>query len=196
MESGADAAGLRDFLRRASALKDTPRNTLTPAGRRESAAEHSWRLGLIALVAAPEGLDLGHALALCLVHDLAEAVTGDIPASARPDPVAKQAAERAALADLLASAPEAVRARVTGLWEEYEAAHTPEARFVRAADKLETVLAHAEGDQPPGFDWRFNLGYGKGLADAFPTLAALRALADAETARRAEQRADETPTGE
>ena len=181
----ADAPALHAFLRAASALKDTLRNTRTATGRQESTAEHSWRLALMGLVLAPPDLDRLKIVALCLTHDLPEAIGGDIPAADRPDKARKTAAERADLAVLLAEAPTGVRAEIAALWEEYETAATPEARFVKALDKLETVMAHAEGDQPPGFDWRFNLDYGKALAAEFPALAALRALADAETAARA-----------
>lgn len=178
-------AALRAFLRAVSTLKDTLRNTRSPTGRQESTAEHTWRLALMGLILAPEGLDRLRIVALCLVHDLPEAIGGDIPAADLPDKAVKTARERADLATLLAGAPEAVRAEIAALWEEYEAAATPEARFVKALDKLETVMAHAEGAQPDGFDWRFNLGYGKALAAEFPAVAALRALADAETAARA-----------
>ena len=176
---------LRAFLRGAAALKDTLRNTRSPAGRQESTAEHSWRLALMGLILAPEGLDRLRIVALCLTHDLPEAIGGDIPAVDRPDKADKVARERADLAALLAPAPEVLRTELAALWEEYEAAATPEARFVKALDKLETVMAHAEGAQPDGFDWRFNLDYGKALAAEFPAVAALRALADAETAARA-----------
>jgi putative hydrolase of HD superfamily len=178
----ADAQGLRECLRRAGALRDTPRNTLKPSGVPESTAEHSWRLALLALLTAPPELDRGRVLALCLLHDLAEAVTGDIPAVARPDPGVKAEAESRALSHLLETAPAETRALVTGLLDDYAAQASPEARFVKAADRCETVLAHAEAPQPAGFDWRFNLDYGKGLADPFPLLAALRRIADAETA--------------
>jgi putative hydrolase of HD superfamily len=180
-----DSSALHAFLRAASALKDTLRNTRTATGRQESTAEHSWRLALMGLILAPEGLDRLKIVALCLTHDLPEAIGGDIPAAHLPDKAAKTATERADLAALLAPAPDAVRAEITVLWEEYEAAVTPEARFVKALDKLETVMAHAEGAQPPGFDWRFNLDYGKALAEGFERLAALRALADADTEARA-----------
>lgn len=191
MERMTDARGLRECLRRAGALRETPRNTLKPSGARESTAEHSWRLGLLALLAAPPELDRGRLLAFCLLHDLAEAVTGDIPAIERPDPADKAEAERAALAQLLETAPAQTRALVAGLLDDYAAQASPEARFVKAADRCETVLAHAEAEQGPAFDWSFNRDYGKGLADPFPMLAALRRIADEETAARGRQQQGE-----
>ena len=187
-----DIAGLRAFLAEAAALKDHERNSWTRAGRRESVAEHSWRVALLALAlraadpATAAETDLGRVLALCLVHDLGEALGGDTPAVARPDRAAKSARERADLATLLAPAPPPVRAAVAALWEEHEAGETAEARLSRAADKFETVMQHVEGANPPGFDYGFNLGYGRDGTDAHPLAAALRALVDAETRARDE----------
>ena len=183
--------GLRAFLREAAALKDHTRNSWTRGGRRESVAEHSWRVALIALAlreADPTTraeTDAGRLLALCLVHDLGEALAGDVPAATRPDRAEKAARERADLATLLAPAPTEMRAALSALWEEHEAGETPEARLSRAADKLETVMQHVEGENPPGFDYAFNLAYGREATDAHPLAAALRRLVDAETEARA-----------
>lgn len=185
-----DLSGLRAFLKAAAALKDHTRNSWTGGGRRESVAEHSWRVALLALAlreVAPDafaGADPGRVLALCLIHDLGEALSGDIPEASKPDRAAKTARERADLAILLAPAPAPVRAAITALWEEHEAGETPEARLSRALDKLETVMQHAEGANPPGFDYGFNLDYGRAQTDAVPAVAALRALIDAETRAR------------
>jgi putative hydrolase of HD superfamily len=181
-----DLAGLRAFLRAAGALKDTPRTAWTAAGRRESAAEHSWRVALLALALKRDapGLDLGRALAMAAIHDLGEAVSGDVSAATRPDKALKSARERADLTALLAPAPEGLRTEILGLWEEYEAGESPEARLVRAADKLETVMQHVEGRNPPGFDYGFNLDYGREATDAVAAAAVLRALIDDETSAR------------
>jgi hypothetical protein len=65
------------------------------------------------------------------------------------------------LARLLAEAPAALRTRLSALWEEYEAGETAEARWVKALDKIETLMTHAEGANPPDFDYAFNLDYGR-----------------------------------
>ena len=72
------------------------------------------------------------------------------------------------------------------LWDEYEAAASPEARLVKALDKLETILQHNQGRNPPGFDYRFNLGYGRQYTGGHPLIVALRELLDQETAARAQ----------
>jgi putative hydrolase of HD superfamily len=182
-----DPAAYLAFFRAAEPLKHTLRNSWTSAGRRESTAEHSWRLALMALTLAEElpGVDLARLLGLLLIHDLGEAVHGDIPAPLQTG--AKAAGERADLAGLLALLPPAPAARLLALWDEYEAAATPEARIAKALDKLETCLQHVEGANPPGFDYAFNLGYGRGFDGAHPLVDALRALVDAETGRRARE---------
>ena len=58
----------------------------------------------------------------------------------------------------------AARKRLLALWDEYEAAATPETRAVKALDKMETILQHSQGDNPPDFDYGFNLTYGRDYA--------------------------------
>ena len=178
--------GILEFIRQAEALKDTLRTGYTRQGRQESTAEHSWRLCLLAMVLAEHlpGVDLARLLQLCVVHDLAEAVCGDVPAveqHAHPD---KAAQERAALHTLLVPLPETTRRHLAALWEEYEAAETLEARCTKALDKLETLIQHTQGANPADFDYAFNLTYGRRHTDADPLFAALRALVDVQTRQR------------
>lgn len=185
----ARLAGRLAFLREAERLKSVLRSGFTSSGRPESTAEHSWRLALMALVFADElpGLDLARVLKLCLVHDLGEAIHGDIPAihqHAHPD---KSAQERADLKTLTRDLDEPLRAEIIALWDEYEAAATPEAKAVKAFDKLETILQHNQGDNPPDFDYAFNLDYGRRHTATAPLFAELRAMLDRDTARRAAQ---------
>ena len=155
------------------------------AGRQESTAEHSWRLCLIALALEDElpGIDTGRLLRLLVVHDLGEAVSGDIPAPLQTG--SKDDEERADLATLAAPLPAPARDRILALWDEYAAAETPEARLAKGLDRVETLLHHVEGGNPPGFDYAFNLDYGRDRTDAHPLTAALRAEIDRETRRRA-----------
>jgi putative hydrolase of HD superfamily len=80
-----------------------------------------------------------------------------------------------------------VRDEITALWDEYEAAQTPEARLAKALDKLETILQHTQGRNPPGFDYRFNLAYGRQHTQAPPVIAVLREVLDRETEQRARE---------
>lgn len=171
------------FVREAERLKDTLRTAWTSTGRHESTAEHSWRLALLAAVLAGEKpeLDLGRVLLMCLVHDLGEAFEGDIAAIMQCDPAAKAASELAAIDRLTALLPETAGARIRAVWEEYETLATPEARWVKALDKAETILQHSQGANPADFDYQFNLGYGADLFRDDALLRELRRLLDEET---------------
>lgn len=125
--------------------------------RPESVAAHSW--GVAYLVAAlgdrlardlPD-IDLDRALRLAVVHDVAEAETGDIPTRADStadsvDPDRKEAAERDAMRGLAGPLPD----RVRGAWEAYEARESPEAVLVKECDLLDACLqavAYERGDR-------------------------------------------------
>jgi len=179
-------AGRLAFLREAERLKSVLRSGFTSSGRPESTAEHSWRLCLMALVFADEltGLDLARVLKLCVVHDLGEAIHGDIPAIHQHAHPGKSAQERADLHTLTRDLDAPLRAEIIALWDEYEAAATPEAQAVKAFDKLETILQHNQGDNPPDFDYAFNLGYGRKHTATAPLFVALRDMLDAETRQR------------
>jgi putative hydrolase of HD superfamily len=184
--------GILDFLRAAEALKVNTRSAWTSGGTPESVAEHSWRLCLMAMVLAPSvsGVDFARLVRICIVHDLGEAIGGDIPA---PEQARRRSsgeshkadAERRDLVQLVAPLPTTLRDEIIALWDEYETATTPEARLAKALDKLETILQHTQGRNPPEFDYRFNLGYGREHTTSPPAIAALREILDRETERRA-----------
>ena len=174
------------FLQEAERLKSVLRSAHTATGRPESTAEHSWRLCLMAIVFERElaPLDLRKILKLCVIHDLREALHGDVPAVEQAQHPGKSAQERQDLLTLTQSLDAAQQADILALWQEYEDAATPEAQAVKALDKLETLLQHTQGQNPPDFDYAFNLQYGKRYTDAAPLFAELRALIDEETTRR------------
>jgi putative hydrolase of HD superfamily len=177
-----------EFLRSAERLKTVTRSGWTSAGEPESVAEHTWRLGLMAMLlyGRDPGVDLARLLRMCLIHDLGEAIRGDVPAPAQTGAGAKSAEERADLVELTAPLPPALRAEIVALWDEYEAAESREARLAKGLDKLETILQHTQGRNPADFDYDFNLGYGRRYTEADPLLAALRDRLDEATRRRAE----------
>jgi putative hydrolase of HD superfamily len=188
--NATDLAGILDFLRGAEALKTAKRSGWTSAGEPESVAEHTWRLCLMALALHPAfpDVDFARLVKICIVHDLGEAIGGDVPA---PEQVrrggSKAQDERRDLLQFLAPLPTALRDEIAALWDEYEAARTPEARLAKALDKLETILQHTQGRNPDDFDYRFNLAYGRQYTGDHPTIAAIRALLDEETERRARE---------
>ncbi len=130
-------------------LKGVLRQTmLAGPGRRENSAEHSWHLAEMALVLAehaPPGTDIGRVTAMLLLHDLVEIDAGDLFAYADAAQQARQeAAERAAADRIFALLPPDQAASFRGLWDEFEERRTPEARFARALDRLQPMLANLE----------------------------------------------------
>ncbi|HEX2209635.1 MAG TPA: HD domain-containing protein [Longimicrobium sp.] len=135
---------LLEFLRLAGRLKETARAgwKLRGISEPESVAEHTFRVSLMALVMGRDaGVDRDRCVALALVHDLGECIVGDITPHDRVTPDEKRRRERDAMLQLseLAGDPE-----ILALWEEYDAGASPEARFVRELDKLETVVQASE----------------------------------------------------
>ncbi|CAB3661166.1 hypothetical protein LMG1866_00557 [Achromobacter ruhlandii] len=180
----ATLQGRLEFLRQAEKLKDVLRSARSSGGRQESTAEHTWRLCLMAMM-LEEGLadlDFARVLRLCVVHDLGEAIHGDIPATRQSAAgPGKGVQERQDLLQLAGPLDEAARARLLALWDDYENAASAEARAVKAMDKLETLLQHNQGANAPDFDYAFNLDYGRKHTDALPLFREIRRLLDADT---------------
>lgn len=158
---GSELLGVLRFLRQAELLKNVTRTSWTSTGHRESVAEHTWRLTLMAVILeeAFPGIDMAKLLKMCVVHDLGEAIGGAISATVQP-PDGKADQERRDLLQLLEPLPDRTRDVILRLWDEYEANATFEARVAKALDKLETIMQHNQGKNPPTFDYRFNLQYG------------------------------------
>ena len=140
--------GLIDFIAEAGKLKRIPRTGWVESGvpDPESVADHSFRVALISLVLADErGLDSLKAVRMALIHDLAEAETGDLtPTQKDADPEANKRAEDEAMVKLFDKLPESIRDAYVSAWREFSSSSTEEARLVRDADKLEMVMQASE----------------------------------------------------
>jgi putative hydrolase of HD superfamily len=180
-----DIEGVLTFLRAAERLKTVMRSGWTSDGHQESVAEHTWRLCLMAMLLYDHtpGIDLARLLKMCLIHDLGEAIGGDVPAPAQKAGERKADQERSDLLQLIAPLPPALRQEIVELWDEYEAGGSPEAKVAKGLDKLETILQHNQGRNPANFDYAFNLDYGQRYTAADPIMSALRERLDEETAR-------------
>ena len=137
------------FVNEAGRLKGVLRQTpLTEPARRENSAEHSWHLAVMALVLAghaPPGTDLSRVIAMLLVHDMVEIDAGDLFLYADAAQHARQQqAERAAADRIFALLPDGQAARVRALWDEFTERGTPEAKFARAMDRLQPMLANVQ----------------------------------------------------
>ena len=141
-----NARELLDMLHVVERLKDATRHCDTSGGRRESVAEHSWRLALMAMLMRehfPEA-DMERVIRMCLIHDLGEAFTGDIPSFLKTR--ADEAREHALLRAWVTSLPEPQRTELSMLYAEMDARQTLEARIYKALDGLEAVIQHNEAD--------------------------------------------------
>ncbi|ABE37948.1 HD domain-containing protein [Rhodopseudomonas palustris] len=178
--------GALTFLREAERLKSVLRSGHTSTGRPESTAEHTWRLCLMAMLFADAfgDIDVARLLKICIVHDLGEALHGDIPAVLQSDGVDKAAQERDDLETLTRSLDAGRRAEILALWQDYDSGGSLEARLAKGLDKLETILQHNQGLNPADFDYAFNLGYGAKQTGVDPLLAMIRAELDGETRAR------------
>lgn len=185
--TGIELRGIIQFLEQAELLKQTTRTAWTTNGRQESVAAHTWRLCLMALLfeSAYPQIDHHKLLKLCLVHDLGEAIHGDISAVLQKPDDNRQERERQDMVTLTTSLPQPLRDELLGLWEEYNGGKTAEARLAKALDKLETILQHNQGQNPADFDYGFNLEYGRSYTDLNPLTQSLREILDKQTAQRA-----------
>jgi len=185
----AEILGIMQFLREAERLKNVYRTSWTSGGQPESTASHTWRLCLSAVVFAtqfPE-VNVERLLKICIIHDLGEAIGGDIPAIHQQANAPKAEQERKDLLTLMEPLPVTLQQEITELWDEYEAATTPEAKVAKALDKLETLLQHNQGANPPDFDYLFNVGYARKFTDAVPLIAEIRQSIDEETRQNAQR---------
>lgn len=139
------------FLNAADALKSVDRaNVLMDGTRPENVAEHSWHLALWALVmGAAEGVDLSRVIAMLLLHDLPEIHCGDHPIHLGHDPAAVARAEQAAAEQIFALLPADQGASLRALWQEFEAAETPEARLAKRYDHAQPIFQVLMGRAAP-----------------------------------------------
>ena len=137
---------LIDILHVAERLKCNTRHCLTSSGRHESVAEHSWRIALMAMLLKSEfpEADMDRVIRMCLIHDLGEAFTGDIPTFEKTQADVQR--EDALFDAWVQTLPEDTRAEFTALLREMNELQTAEARIYKALDKMEAVLQHNESD--------------------------------------------------
>ena len=192
-----DWSGFLDFLALAERLKCATRHCTNSRGDPESVAEHSWRAALMAMLLAPEfpGVEIDRVVRMCIIHDLGEAVTGDIPTFLKNR--ADEETEDRAVAGMLATLPEETRREFSALFAEMNALETPEARLYKIIDKLEAVIQHNESPistwEPLEYDLQRT--YGQKEAAWFPQTAALRQEILRRTEQKIAEESDKTALG-
>lgn len=146
-----------DFILEVDKLKAVTRKT-RPLGleRYENSAEHSWQIAVLAACLAPyaePGVAIDHVIRMLLVHDIGEIDTGDTLVYTEGGWPERKAAERAAAARIFGLLPEPASSEFLALWDEFEAAQTPAARFAHATDRAMPALLNLANN---GQSWREN----------------------------------------
>ena len=177
---------LLEALHTAEKLKDTTRHCYTSKGRHESVAEHSWRIALMAFWLRDEfpQADMDKVIRMCLIHDLGECFTGDIPSFEKT--TADTAREDGLLARWVAGLPQPYCRDMAALYAEMDALETPEAKLYKALDKLEAVISHNESplDTWLPLEYDLNLTYANDNVAFSPYLTALRQAVRQETEKK------------
>lgn len=179
-----------EILSVAERLKQTFRHSYTSETRQESVAEHCWRLGFMALLLEkdfPE-LDMNKVIKMCLLHDMGEAFTGDIPAFDKT--ADHEACECAALQHWLQTLPVEISADFRDLYAEMDALQTSEAKLYKALDKLEALIQHNEADictwLPLEYD--LQLTYGNEACAFDPRIQMIREEVREDSLRKIEEK--------
>ena len=172
-----------EFIKEIEGLKSVTRTAWTKTGRRESTAEHSWRLAMLLMVLEEDfkDIDINKAIKMSLVHDLGELYDGDISAKLQTENDKKADMEERAMTRMLTTLPDGISEKIYDLWKEYNECCTKEAKLVKAMDKLETIVQHNQGDNPDDFDYEFNLQYGKKFFQDDEVLKYMRNIIDKDT---------------
>ena len=138
------------FLNEADRLKSVLRaTTLVDGSRPENSGEHSWHLALYALVLSDQAgpnVKIDRVIRMLLIHDLVEIDVGDVPIHSQNGhahaSAETQAAEVMAADRIFGLLPNDLRDEFRALWEEFEAAQTPDARFAKSLDRVQPVMAN------------------------------------------------------
>ena len=133
-----------EILHVAERLKDTTRHCTTSKRRIESVAEHSWRISLMAFLLKDEfpNADIDKVISMCLIHDLGECFTGDIPTFIKTNH--DRDIEDSLLSQWVNTLPENISTLMSELYSEMNKQETLESKIYKALDKLEAVIQHNE----------------------------------------------------
>jgi len=180
---------LLETLAVAERLKDATRHCYTSRGRHESVAEHSWMMALTAFFLREEfpAADMDKVIRMCIIHDLGECFTGDIPTFEKTS--AHEVTEETLLNDFVQSLPEPHRREMAELYREMAEQKTLEARIYKAIDSLEALVQHNLSDLKTWIprEYELNLTYADNRVTFSDYLTALREEIRRDTVRKLEE---------
>lgn len=138
----AQFAFLKEIDRLKTVIRATP---ICDNSRRENSAEHSWHIAMYALVLADQAgpeVRIDRVIQMLLLHDIVEIDAGDVPIHLAHDPAEQAAKEQAAANRLFGLLPEDQRAEFRAIWDEFEAADSPDAVFAKSLDRVQPLLSN------------------------------------------------------
>lgn len=171
-----EARALLDALLVAERLKDIVRHCYTKNGRRESVAEHCWMTTLMAFFMKDEfpDADMDKVIRMCIIHDLGECFTGDIPVFDKSKE--HEIREDELLLEWVESLPSPVSEEMKALYAEMGQRETTEAKLYKAIDSLEAVMQHNISDISTWIplEYELNMTYGSDRVEFSEYLKTLR----------------------
>lgn len=177
------------FLGKVEKLKSNTRHSITSDSVPETVAAHSWRMAMMALLLKEQlkDVDMQKVLHMCIIHDIGEAVTGDIPSFDKTQE--NEEVEKKAIRKLLEELPEDLCKEFTALFDEMDALETKEAKVYKALDRMEAVLQHNEAPISSWLPLEYELQMTYGVEDAKvdPWLTALREQLKKDTLQKIEK---------
>ena len=183
-----DARKFIDSVTLAARLKDTMRHCYTEKGRRESVAEHSWLTTLMAFFLQDEfpQADMNKVITMCMIHDLGEAFTGDIPTFEKTEEDERR--EETLLFAWVDSLPPLYAQKLRALYEEMGQRKTSEAKIYKAIDGLEAVIQHNNSALSTWLplEYTLNQTYAQDKTAFSEYLSEVRCLAKLDTVRKIE----------
>ena len=143
------------FILEADKEKNILRQThLSGHGRQENDAEHAWHMAMMIYLLkeyANEPIDLAKTMMMALIHDIVEIDAGDTYAYDAAAMETQAERERLAAERIFGLLPDDQKEELKGLFEEFEAGETAEAKFARTMDNMQPLLLNNSND---GGDWR------------------------------------------
>lgn len=187
-QQSSKTQNILDFIQSLEGLKTELRHSWLSRGRRESVAEHTWRMAMMAMVLAPEltsSINLSRTIEIILVHDIPEILAGDRAAWKKENPN-KHEEEKESLLKLTQILPKQTQEKIMSLWLEFEENKTPEAQLAHALDKLEALIQHNQANIKT---WKksereFSLHFGDEFCQFDKTIKTLKDIVRMDTAEK------------